>query len=283
MINEQTLKHRLSTIAREKNLKVNACWKQLLLERFLARLARSIHSNKFIFKGGFLLSYLMKIGRETSDLDFLLTRMRVEEKELQETFEQIISVPSVDDFIFSFRSIDLLSQPHMDYPGYRVVLNASFAKRKDIIQIDIGVGDVVEPLIREIQLVQYQGKPFFENAVSLLVYPPETIFSEKLETIISKGTNNSRMKDFHDLILLLRDKKMINPVKLKETIISTFSHRRTHFRPIEFDEASLSVLHKLWRAHLNGLGRIALDFDLPMDLSSVIEEINRYIASVEGL
>nr|NGX43416.1 hypothetical protein [Chlamydiota bacterium] len=69
MINEQALKDRLQTIAKEKNIPFNACWKQLLLERFLARLARSSHFNKFIFKGGFLLSYMMKIGRETVDLD----------------------------------------------------------------------------------------------------------------------------------------------------------------------------------------------------------------------
>lgn len=122
MINEQALKDRLQTVARERNIHFNACWKQLLLERFLVRLASSAHSNKFIFKGGFLLSYLMKIGRETTDLDFLLTRMKVKEKELQGTFEQILSAHSADGFVFSFDSIEPLNQPHMEYPGYRVIL-----------------------------------------------------------------------------------------------------------------------------------------------------------------
>ena len=75
----------------------------------------------------------------------------------------------------------------MDYPGYRVVLNASFAKMRDKVQVDIGIGDIVEPLTQEIPFVQHRGKPFFEEAVSLLVYLFETIFSEKLETIVSKG------------------------------------------------------------------------------------------------
>lgn len=73
MINEQALKDRLQTIAKEKAIPFNSCWKQLLLERFLARLSHSAHANQFIFKGGFLLAYMMKIGRETVDLDFLLT------------------------------------------------------------------------------------------------------------------------------------------------------------------------------------------------------------------
>lgn len=69
---------------------------------------------------------------------------------------------------------------------------------KDKIQIDVGVGDAVEPKNLKIKLFQYRGKPFFEEAISLLVYPIETIFAEKLETVISKGAGNSRMKDYHD-------------------------------------------------------------------------------------
>lgn len=114
------------------------------LERFLARLSRSAHVNKFIFKGGFLLSYLMKIGRETVDLDFLLIRMNAEVKGLQEVFEEIVSIPSDDGFTFSFENIEILSQPHMEYPGYRTIFKVSFAKMKDKIHVDVGVGDVVE-------------------------------------------------------------------------------------------------------------------------------------------
>lgn len=184
MINEQALKDRLQTIAKEKEMLFNACWKQLLLERFLARLARSSHVNNFIFKGGFLLSYMMKIGRETVDLDFLLTRLNAEEKELQEVFEQIISISLDDGFTFSFESIELLSQPHMKYPGYRTIFKASFAKMKDKIHVDVGIGDIVEPQNRKIKLFEYRGKPFFEESISLMVYPIETIFAEKLETVL---------------------------------------------------------------------------------------------------
>lgn len=97
MINEQALKDRLHTIAKEKNIHFNACWKQLFLEIFLTRLARSPHANKSIFKGGFLLAYMMKIGRQTTDLDFLLTRMKAE---IQRVIEEIISIQSEDKFTF---------------------------------------------------------------------------------------------------------------------------------------------------------------------------------------
>lgn len=277
MINEQALKNRLQTIAKEKEIPFNACWKQLLLERFLAKLSRSSHVDKFIFKGGFLLSYMIKIGRETVDLDFLLTRMNAEVKTLQEVFENIVSTSSNDGFTFAFEKIEMLSQPHMEYPGYRTTLKASFGKMKDHIHIDVGIGDVVEPQNREIRLFEYRGKPFFEESISLLVYPIETIFAEKLETVLSKGSRNSRMKDFHDLLLLLRDKSLQNSKNLGENVKKTFVNRGTLLKPIQFDESGHIALQQLWTAHLRGLGNIAEELDLPENITLAIDIINSSI------
>ncbi len=277
MISEQSLKDKLQTISKEDGIPFNACWKELLLERFLSRLASSPHSNKFIFKGGFLLSYLIEIGRETMDLDFLLTRITAEEETLHLIFDEITSLPSFDNFIFSFHSISLLTQPHMEYPGYRIILNASFGKMRDKVQIDIGVGDTVTPLSYEIPLTQYRGKPFFENSISLLVYPPESIFAEKLETILSKGSSNSRMKDYHDLILLIHNKTLLSSEKLHSAIIQTFSNRETELKLITLDEIAIATLQRLWSAHLNALGDYSELLRLPTQISGVIEEINHYM------
>ncbi len=239
MINEQSMKDRIRTIAQKRSIPFNACWKQLLLERFLARLAGSTYSHIFIFKGGFLLSYLMPIGRETMDLDFLLTKMKAGQKEIQGAFEKIISIHSNDGFSFSFDSMNLLTQPHMEYPGYRVFLRTTFGKMKDKIQVDVGVGDSVDPLMYKIPLIEHQGKPLFEETISLHVYPIETIFSEKFEAILSKGTSNSRMKDYHDLMFLIQGKERLNFSTLKKAITNTFSNRGTIFKPIEFGQLLL--------------------------------------------
>lgn len=283
MISLQALKDRLHVIAREKNLPFNACWKQFLLERFLARLAASTHSSKFIFKGGFLLSYIIDIGRETADLDFLLTRMKAEEKELQKVFEQIITIYSSDGFDFAFESIEFLNQPHMNYHGYRVILNTTFANTKDKVQVDIGVGDVVDPLTFEIPLIKYRGRPLFENTISILVYPVETIFSEKLETILSRGAGNSRMKDYHDLILMIRNERVVDADKLKEAMTNTFSHRGTTLKPIQFEDIALKDIQKLWTAHLRDIGDYAQELNLPKNISLVIDEVNKYVASIHSI
>ena len=282
MMNEQSLKDRLRNIAQERNIHFNACWKQLLLERFLARLAASEHSDKFIFKGGFLLAYLMKIGRETTDLDFLLTKMKAGQEELRAVFEKIASFHSDDGFTFSFHSVELLVQPHMEYPGYRTVLKASFGSMKDKIQVDVGVGDTVTPVPLEVPLAQYRGSPLFESFISLQVYPIETIFSEKLETILSKGAGNSRMKDYHDLLLLVRNREKLDITKLKRAVTGTFSNRGTTLHAIEFDEASCNVLQRLWAAHCRGVGDTAKELNLPVQIADVMKEINHFVANVMG-
>jgi len=224
----------------------------------------------------------MKIGRETVDLDFLLTRMNAEVKGLQEVFEEIVSIPSDDGFTFSFENIEILSQPHMEYPGYRTIFKVSFAKMKDKIHVDVGVGDVVEPHNREIKLFEYRGKPFFEESISLLVYPMETIFAEKLETVLSKGSRNSRMKDFHDLLLLLRNKSLNNSKILHENVKKTFENRGTVLKPIQFDELGQKALQQLWNAHLQGLGDVAKELDLPENISAIIDLINMGIKPIAG-
>lgn len=276
-MNEQGLKDRLQSISKEKGIHFNECWKKLLLERFLSRLSRSTHSQKFIFKGGFLLSYIIEIGRETTDLDFLLTNMNASKDEIKQTIQDVIAIESADGFVFDYEKIDLLEQPHMDYPGYRISLKATFGRMKDRVQIDVGIGDVVTPIIRELHLFQYKGRPMFEGEISLIVYPPETIFAEKLETVLSKGAANSRMKDYHDLLLLTREPHIIDINKLQVSLKNTFSNRGTNLEFIAFTEDELKPMEKLWTAHLNALRKSVHELQLPENIQDVIAEINKIL------
>jgi predicted nucleotidyltransferase component of viral defense system len=276
-MNEQALKDRLQAIAKEKGLLFNKCWKQLLLERFLCRLARSECTQQLIFKGGFLLSYMLKIGRETTALDFLLTKMSTSQAEIRDAIEKVIFAEVEDGFSFACEKIEQLQQPHMDYPGYRINLKAAFGRMQDRVWVDVGVGDIVIPTMRKIRLYQYRGKPLFENEISLLVYPPETIFAEKLETILSKGAANSRMKDYHDLLLLAREPYIIDRHMLLESINNTCAHRGTLLGFIDFSEDDLRSMNKLWQAHLSNLGNAVNELELPKNVQEAISEINIFL------
>lgn len=171
----------------------------------------------------------------------------------------------------------------MNYSGLRVTLDTTFGKMKDKIQVDIGVGDIVEPIEKTFIPFEYKGKPIFAGEISLYVYPPEAIFAEKYETIISKGVINSRMKDYHDLLIMIREEDFLNTEKLASTINATFNRRGTPIMFfIQFDESGLQLLQKFWTNHLSGLGIFKEVLSLPEAINDVIHEINNWMAQIEN-
>lgn len=280
-MNEQALKDRLKTIARLENRSFQEVWKSLTLERLLVRLARSNYHDQFIFKGGLLLSHYLFIGRETIDIDLLIKKMQAEASKLTQAFTEISNTLVNDGFTMTFADINALDHTHMNHPGFRVTLNVRFGKIKDRIQIDVGTGDIVKPKKVALSLYQYKGQPIFEDAISLQIYPVETIFAEKLETIVYRGATNSRMKDFHDVLLLCRQKDLIDINLLKANIDAVFNHRHTQqLLPLNYSKSEYTKLQVLWNAHLRKLGDLANRLKLPNEFSILIKEINTWLTTV---
>jgi predicted nucleotidyltransferase component of viral defense system len=278
-MNEQALKDRIKTIAKAEGREFGEVWRSLVLERFLARISGSDYRDQFIFKGGLLLSHYIEIGRETKDVDFLANLINADIPNVEKAFTEICSVGIDDGFSFEFFDLNPLDQPHMNYPGYRLNLNLKFGeKMKDKIQVDVGVGDLVDPKLESMELYQYRGKPIFEGEITLQIYPVETIFAEKLETVVSKGAANSRMKDFHDLVLLCRENGLLDVSKIQESIDRTFKNRKTKKElPVIFEGDDYKLMQPLWVAHLRGLGQVATNLSMPDALESVVAEINDWI------
>lgn len=159
-MNEAALKERLKTIATEKETTLNKVWKQLLLERFLARLSNSPYQDKFIFKGGLLLAQYIAINRETLDIDFLMTKIKNEAQKIEEIIKEVAAIDSSDGFSFTWFSLEELNQPHMEYTGFRVTLSAQFGKMQDKIQVDIGIGDAVMPMETTFTPFEYKANRF---------------------------------------------------------------------------------------------------------------------------
>lgn len=277
-MNEKSLKDRLKNIAEAENATFGEILKRLELERYLMRLSRSECGSRYIFKGGLLLSWYIDIGRETKDIDFLATRMTADIVNIENDMKQVCAVVVDDGFMFSFGDITPLEQPHMNYPGFRVNIDLRiYENMRDRIQLDIGVGDAVIPESETFPLTRYRESSLFEKSISLQVYPLEAIFAEKLETIISKGAANSRMKDYHDLYCLVKSERM-NDEKVISSISATFKNRGTSFNtPVSFNDSDLALLQKQWAAHYRGLGNMSKEMDLPDLIREVIDVINTYV------
>lgn len=275
---EEALKARLKYIATERNIPFNQIWKQLLLERFLARLSLSTHREKFVFKGGLLLANYLDIGRETMDIDLSLQKLKANMKNIKTVMTDICNTHVTDNLSFKWDRVNPLDQPHMHYTGYRVSLKANLGKMRDVVQVDIGLGDIAKPVENTFLPLQYKGSALFNGDIKLLMYPTEFIFAEKLETIISKGEINSRMKDYHDLLLMIRENELLNVKFLHSAIHKTFNHRKTNLKlPITFNPESLHTLQRLWTSHQRGLGDQKEQLNLPEKVNEVINEINAYL------
>jgi len=66
------------------------------------------------------------------------------------------------------------------------------------LKIDLSTGDKITP-----SAINYEYQLLLENRiVNIMAYNLETVFSEKLETIISRGGQNTGPRDFYDVYML---------------------------------------------------------------------------------
>lgn len=80
--------------------------------------------------------------------------------------------------------------------------------------------------------MEYSYHSLFEDhkTVKVMSYNLETIIAEKIETVVSRKTDNSRSKDFFDLYLLFNLKTSdIDKNRLHEAVNRTFKYRNTEF------------------------------------------------------
>ena len=280
-LSENAIKARLRNLANEQEKSINELLKKLYLERFLARLAKSSFKNQLIFKGGYLLRYYIKIGRETKDLDFLFTQLNTEIPVIKKIFQNICSLNIQDNFSITVLKAELLDHPYMTHHGFRVTLKIKHTEGtlKDNLQIDIGVGDIVSAKTLPMSLLKYKSEPFFEDKISLKAYPPEFIFAEKLIAVISKGKINSRMKDFHDLILMSRDTKLLKASQLRKTVNQVFKHKGMERKfPIKFSKADYEQFEKRWKQYREKNKLAVKETNLPKRFEKTVSELNTFLS-----
>src|SRR3989338_635035 len=275
---EQSIKAKIRQISEAETKPFNEVWNTLIIERFLARLSHSDYKADFILKGGQLLAQYIELRRHTRDLDFLIRNINQDAKVIEGVFKSIMDVEINDGFTFKDVQSSLLTQEHMKYPGLRINTTVLLGGTKTKLTIDIGFGDIVSEHKLNIPLLKTSKASLFEDSISLQVYPPEFIFSEKLEAAVNKGAINSRMKDYHDLYLLI-NAKILNTQKLFQAIKQTFKNRKTEITnpPLFFKPEALKDLEVRWKAHLRGLGEETI---LPKDISDIIDYINEYMKKI---
>ena len=192
------LKDLVRNLAMSTGIEVHVLIRRYMMERLMERIALSPYKDSFILKGGMLVSALVGVdNRATMDIDATVKGLPVTASDMERILTEIVTIPIDDGVQFRIRgSSDIMEE--MEYSGVRISMEALLENSITPLKLDISTGDAITP--REIR---YPYKLMFEErSISLMVYPLETVLAEKLETILSRSTLNSRMRDFYDIQVL---------------------------------------------------------------------------------
>lgn len=275
---EQSIKEKIKALAKEREATFSELWRNLILERFLTRLARSPYREKFILKGGTLLARYIHLGRETQDLDFFIQKLSNTEQPLRVVLQAICDIDANDSFAFEVAKIKIIDHSQLAYTGAEITLQALFGATRTVMRMDLGFGDRVEPIEYLMDLTATSKGPLFENRISLYCYPKEFIFAEKLETVVFRGGGNTRMKDFHDLFSMVRlgvlDSSLAN-----QAVQLVFRHRKTALKklPLVFGMDAFKILEKNWTSYLRKIKAKKVAIKLPESIENLISVVNQWL------
>jgi predicted nucleotidyltransferase component of viral defense system len=265
----------LLNISRETGDDLNFILKRFAGERWLYRLGRSEHAERFLLKGASLFRlWFNEPHRPTRDID-LLGFGPADMRAVAKAVNEVCSVETDDGLVFDTKSVRVEEiREGQEYQGVRATVVAMLGRARITVQIDVGFGDAVTPAADHVVFPVLLDMP----KPQIRAYPKETVVAEKFEAMVKLGMANSRMKDFWDLDLLTRSFEFDGWV-LIEAILATFDRRQTRV-PTNWPTALTNEFYedatkkKQWKAFLT---RNSL---MESDLGTTIERLRTYFGPV---
>ena len=223
MSKAMSLKAKIRNIAKQKNIPAQVILQNYMFERLLVRLSASEYKERFVLKGGMLVSAIVGLdNRAMMDMDTTLKNLPLTPEAIRSALEDICDITFDDGVVYEIGTISPIRKDDI-YGGYRVMLNARFDIMLTPLSIDISTGDVITP-----HAVQYNFSEIFddEKSYELWAYNIETVMAEKVETILRRGIFNTRPRDFYDAYILTTTQKFDIAV-FEDALKATANHRGT--------------------------------------------------------
>lgn len=257
-------------------------------ERFLLRVQASPYKDKLILKGGLLLGTIYKIeNRTTKDLDALVKDIAADRESVKSMLEEIITIDLNDDVSFELGNFSV-SHHERKYTGFRAKLTMQHlnSTAKIAFDLDLGVGDVVtpEPKVLTFNLTFKEQKGENER-ITMYSYPIETVLAEKVETIFALGNQNTRMKDFYDIHLLLNDPNKPSLENLYEVFNKTWIFRHDQIEDADFEDwlylvnelkDNQNFKKGLWQNYITNR-----EYAQSLSWGEIIDELIKYIIALQ--
>ena len=117
--NAMQLKAKINSKAKELNVPPQIMFQNYMMECFLERLSKSEYADRFIIKGGVLISSIVGLNnRTTMDIDTTVRNIPLNEREITKIISYVCSVENDDDFFFSLDRVEPIREDD-EYEGYR--------------------------------------------------------------------------------------------------------------------------------------------------------------------
>jgi len=225
-ISHQAIKQRLLALQSPTGQTYNLLLVRYAQERALYRLSKSRYADRFMIKGGMLVTSLTSnLSRATRDIDARAEfDISIESTRAIVTEALNLSVePDGLEFITAEMALERLDAGS-DYGGVRCAIPVVLGSERIMIQIDLSVGhSVYEPDYFDFPTL-IDGLP----PARLLAYSRESVIAEKLEAIAKLGDENGRNRDFADIVTLSENFDFLAG-PLWTAIEMTFGKRGTDF------------------------------------------------------
>lgn len=192
----ESTRRRIAHELRRRGEDPNVGLQRYAVERFLYRLGRSRHRERFVLKGATLFAIWGTTYRPTRDIDFTGYGSS-DPGDVLEAIREICNTPDdVDQLVFDTDTISTEQiRDQSEYDGLRFKMWARLDSSKIRVQVDIGFGNDIVPGAEEREYRTILGDP----PPRILAYPPESVVAEKLHAMVTLGERNSRYKDFYDI------------------------------------------------------------------------------------
>lgn len=225
MNNAMQLKAIIKGMAKSKNISAQIIMQNYMLERLLERISMSSYQSNFILKGGFLIAAMVGLDtRATMDMDATIKGLPVNAETITHMFEEICAIQLNDAVTFSIKRTEEIRES-AEYTGFRITLEALYPPMVIPLKIDITTGDKITP-----KEINYEFKLLLEpRSINVLAYNLETIIAEKLETVISRGDQNTRARDYYDIYII----RQLHWQNVELGILSTAFKATSHNRGTE--------------------------------------------------
>ena len=218
------LKDKIKNLTGGDSKKSQILTRKYIMERFLARVAKSKYRYNFILKGGMLVSAIVgENARSTMDIDATVRALPLTANDIKAIIEEITSIDLSDNLNFEITDAKEIMEEH-DYSGMRITMKVMLETIRETITFDISTGDAITP-----SAMTFSYPMMFEQGeINILTYSLETLLAEKLETILARATTNTRMRDFYDIHTLWNfDENLIKTDVLREAYFATTQKRQT--------------------------------------------------------